>query len=126
MATIDEMYHASAPAADGWTTIGPVHHPANDERGILIRNNKTGIYSLDCRGTLRSVPQEWARSAAAGVVAADKLRAWRESHDWTQADAARETGYSLDTWKSYETGRLAISPRVLKMMELIGAGDAVD
>ena len=65
MSTIDELYHESAPKPDGWTTIGPVRHPANDERGILIRNNTTGIYSLDCRGTLRSVPQSWAHKAAA-------------------------------------------------------------
>lgn len=64
MYTIDELVHNSVPALSGWTTIGPTRHPANDERGILIRNNTTGIYSLDCRGTLRSVPQIWARKVA--------------------------------------------------------------
>jgi len=57
---------------------------------------------------------------------ADRLRAWRESRGWTQQQAAEATGYSLDTWKSYETGRLAVSPRALKMMELLGEGSPVD
>lgn len=50
----------------------------------------------------------------------DRLRAWREARGWTQARAAEATGYSLDTWKSYETGRLRVSRRVWRMVELLG------
>lgn len=47
------------------------------------------------------------------------LRAWRASRGWTQEAAARETGYSLHTWGSYETGRLAISPRLWRILDLL-------
>lgn len=55
-----------------------------------------------------------------------RLREWRTQRGWTQQEAAEATGYSLDTWKSYETGRLTVSPRVLKMMELLGNAERAD
>lgn len=57
-----EMACASMPAKDGWEQIGAAKHPANGERGMLLRNTRTGIYTMDTLGALRSVPQEWARA----------------------------------------------------------------
>ena len=35
---------------------------------------------------------------------ADLLRRYRQRHGWSQADAVRETGVPLGTWKRWEGG----------------------
>ncbi len=60
--TLIEMAYASMPAKDGWEQVGAEKHPANGEWGMVVRNTRTGVYSMDTLGSLRSVPQGWARA----------------------------------------------------------------
>lgn len=50
----------------------------------------------------------------------DDLRAWRESRGWTQQQAAEATGYSVETWRSWELGRRAIRAPLTRTLTLMG------
>lgn len=56
-----EIAYASLPERDGWVEITAAPHPQGGEWGMVIRNTCTGLYAMDSLGSIRSVPQSWAR-----------------------------------------------------------------
>lgn len=43
-----------------WERICDAKHPTDGQRGVLVRNKRTGIFCLALGGTMRSVPRRWA------------------------------------------------------------------
>lgn len=66
------------------------------------------------------------RSDSATTLTPDELRAWRRRRGITQREAAAITGYATETWKSYEQGRLAISPRLARLLPLLDGETTTD
>jgi hypothetical protein len=59
------MTQPRVPVPQGFKCVAPhVAHPVDGERGDLLVALATGHYVLSVYGTLRSVPQAWARDFA--------------------------------------------------------------
>jgi hypothetical protein len=53
---------AGVPAGFRLVRAAAVKHPADDGRGALLRNARTGVYVIHAAGVNRSAPQSWARA----------------------------------------------------------------
>lgn len=64
MTGVTEYRKQLAGELPGWEVVPTAHprmaHPADGDKGVLVRHQQTGRYCLALGGSLRSVPQRWA------------------------------------------------------------------
>ena len=67
------MHPMAGPIPPGWTAYAEmVRHPVDGQRGALALCHLTGVYCLLMAGVFRSLPQDWARRAAAHLDTASE------------------------------------------------------